>query len=368
MCVLSFLSYTRYVASRKILACIKMDHNYSLRQSIDFSCLSENLSRESILQEYWSISSLGEQYAKGAIRVGVVLTLLFIIGVLLNLIVITVILIKCLYHNPSVLFLLNLSVSDLLLYVLVLPFAIIPLFAGEFILGNSDYIRCQVCKSHIIFTLLNLESVFNLLLSTIDRFIYFKMPLRYHSLITPKRVIFMIVSTWLVSFLLSIPPLLGFGEMEFELKNLGICTYDVNAPNYAYLLCLMALMLPFIVAIMVLNSWTARIAYKALKNQEDMNMAGKKSLTLKQHFVICRIFTAINITFILNTLPFLIVLLVRMAIGWRALPPVLIDISFVLFMFHPVLHPILQSFLVGRVRNGLKECCTNSTKCALLRT
>ena len=115
-----------------------------------FNCLDQNLSREDVTEEYWSLSVLGEQHTSSAFGMSVVLTLMFVIGVTWNLIVIATIIKKHLYTIPSVLLLLNLVVTDLLFCLLVMPFSIVTGFAGEYIFGKSDYMCCQVCKFNIV--------------------------------------------------------------------------------------------------------------------------------------------------------------------------------------------------------------------------
>ena len=64
--------------------------------------------------------------------------------------------------------LLNLAVSDFLVCLLVMPFTVVAGFAGGFIFGNSDYIRCQVCQTGVIFMILTILSVNILGLISVD--------------------------------------------------------------------------------------------------------------------------------------------------------------------------------------------------------
>ena len=330
-----------------------------------FSCLDKNLSREDVTQEYWSLSVLGEQHTSSAFGMSVVLTLMFVIGVTWNLIVIATIIKKRLFKIPSVLLLLNLAVTDLLFCLLVMTFSIVTGFAGEYIFGKSDYMRCQVCKFNIILILLMTESIFSLLHLTIDRLVYLKKPLHYNSLITTKRIIIGVLITWLVSIVLSIPPLFGFGEIRYVIKEVGICTFASNgateiAPHYAYFILLAAVTLPFVVAIIIINVWTTCIISKhvKLKNPDRITSSKKLTLSVKEHFVISRMFVAINLTNIVSWIPIIVVGIVASLEVERSIPPSIVIISFLLFLLQPVIHPILQVTLVERVRSTLKECCT----------
>ena len=338
----------------------------------NFRCSDKNLSRDSVSEEYWSVRLLGKQYISSGIAMSVIMTLMFIIGVTWNLIVIIIILVKCLCHIPSVLLLLDMAITDLLFCLLIMPFSIVAGFSGEYIFGNSDYARCQVCKFNQVFIILTIKTVFTLLLVTIDRLIYLKKPLRYHSLITAKKVIFVILLAWIVSLALSLPPFFGFGDIAYDIKLSGICFSTITgativAPNYAYIIFIMVFILPCVIAITVINVWTTIIIRRsALKNRDTMEAfntvtRGKKNLTFKQHFIIARVFMAINIVNFIAWLPQVLDLIIRGALG---MTPGLVEqiLLFLLFMSQPVVHPILQVLLVERVRNVLKQCF-NMLKC-----
>ena len=339
----------------------------------DFRCSDENLSRDSVSEEYWSFRLLGEQYISSGIAMSVIMTLMFIIGVTWNLIVIIIILVKRLCRIPSVLLLLDMAITDLLFCLLIMPFSIVAGFAGEYIFGNSDYTRCQVCKFNQVFIILTIKTVFTLLLVTIDRLIYLKKPLRYHSLITSKKVIFLILLAWIVSLALALPPFFGFGDIAYDIKLSGICfsTFigaTTAAPNYAYTIFIMVFILPCVIAVTVINVWTVGIIikYSELKNRDTMEAFNaicreKKHLNFKQQFIIARVFMAINIINFIAWLPQVLDLIIRGALGTT---PSLVEqiLLFLLFMSQPVVHPILQVLLVERVRNVLKQCF-NILKC-----
>lgn len=336
--------------------------NFFSENEYNFSCLDENLNRNGVLREYWSS---GEQHTSSSIGVGAVMLLLSVIGVTWNLTVIVTILKKHLYHNPSVLLLLNIAITDLLLCLLVMPFSVISGFAGEYIFGNSDYTRCQVCRSNVILTLLSMESIYTLLFLTIDRLIYLKRPLQYNSLITARKVTIFLFLTWVGSLVLSIPPLFDFGNIGYEIKSFGICSLIFKgstsiAPNFIYLLCIILIQVSCIVAIITINTWTVYIIHKNIKlNIRRSHELGRenKDLTFKQQFIIFRIFTTINIFNVLSWTPLMAMIFVRIFLRKRPFPQALASVAFVSFMSQPVLHPILQVFLLGTVKNALKECC-----------
>lgn len=140
---------------------------------VDFVC--SNYSRDVISPELWV---LAEVYRDYTLSIGVVLSIFLLIGIPWNLVVIIVILKNRLFVQPAIVLLLNLAITDLFLCVLVMPLNIISAFSVEFIFGNSDYIRCQVCQTGLIFNILLLMSVYNVALLSLDRFLYVRIPLQ----------------------------------------------------------------------------------------------------------------------------------------------------------------------------------------------
>ena len=77
------------------------------------------------------------------IVVAVFQLIFLVVGIPSNILVIAAILKNKLLSHPTHLLLLNLAVSDILVCVLVMPFNIVTALAGRFIIGSSDYVRCQ---------------------------------------------------------------------------------------------------------------------------------------------------------------------------------------------------------------------------------
>ena len=333
---------------------------------VSFSCRDWNLSRDSVSEEVWSIRSVGRQYESTSLGVSAALIVLFVIGVPWNLIVIVIILKKHLYHNPSVLLLLNITVTDLMVCLVIKPMLIVPGLAGDFIFGNSDSVRCQVCMYDvIIFLTLIMQSIFTLLLSTIDRLIYLKKPLRYKSLITPKKILILLPFVLLASLLLSLPPL--FGEIGYG--SFGVCLMEFDDSNLTatssiYIILLMVVLVSSVVGTIIGTIWALCIARKHIFKRHHESMESidtainreKENISLKQKFVVYRIFIAIIVTNIIGWLPFFVSVIARFSIEGDSIHPAFDGVAFVMILSQPVVHPILQVFLVGKVRNAMREC------------
>ncbi|ELU14915.1 hypothetical protein CAPTEDRAFT_138863 [Capitella teleta] len=108
-------------------------------------------------------------------------------------------------RTPSNLLIVSLAVSDLLVALLVMPFAVSQEVMGRWVLGKTF---CDAWTS--LDVLLCTASILNLCMISVDRYFVITRPFQYAMKRTPSRMALMIVAVWLGSALISIPPLLGW--------------------------------------------------------------------------------------------------------------------------------------------------------------
>lgn len=104
-------------------------------------------------------------------------------------------------------FIVSLAVADLMVAVLVMPFHISTNVAGEWIYGE---ILCKIWLTFDVF--LCTASILNLCIIALDRYWAIHDPLNYARKRTIKRVLIMIAISWVLSGVISIPPLFGWGD------------------------------------------------------------------------------------------------------------------------------------------------------------
>ncbi len=127
--------------------------NANLSRIETFSCYEGNLSRNSTTPVDWNVHSISKTFRDGSLATAIIL-LFVLIGSTANFSLIASIIYKRLYRNATHILLLNLGISDLLICILVLPPIVITSFAGKYIFGDSDYVKCQLCQTGLINTLL----------------------------------------------------------------------------------------------------------------------------------------------------------------------------------------------------------------------
>ena len=337
------------------------------------SCVLDDLDdREMLSPEYWDYELQGgkiEAYIRTALQL-----LLFLTGVPLNLYVIGRILWKRLYSTPTYLLLLNLAFSDLLICLITIPFNVASGFTSHFSFGNTNYIRCQVCKIGILYIMLNLLTTFNVALISLDRFAYFYFPLKYHLKITGKRTALALLGIWGLSIALCIAPLLGYGDQGFSVS----CGFIFVTPKHvergiAQLVVTAIAYTVVVITIAITNLGIVRIACKQIKATTTMTVemstigggdtanAQEKEIRKKEakkQFKLFRVFGGILLVNFATILPVLVLVTVLV---FTEIPTWYFLFVLVCIMSQVTLHPIVEAFFTPELRVAMpapcKACC-----------
>lgn len=327
-----------------------------------FNCYSDNGSYDVLTTAAWSASTQGER-ANGYVLASL-FTIFLIVGVALNVAVIWCIFYKRLYSEPTFILLLNLSVTNFLLYVTFLPFSIVTGFAGEFIFGSTNSTRCMVCKVGVVLTLLTLMSLHSVVLISVDRFVFIKKPLRYHKLVTVKRTLLAVVVVWLLCLGLSLPPLVGVGNIAYS-QALSNCILNIHVERGYTLLLVGEAILPLSLLLLT-TVWVVCIAWKQLRKIYRINMASAsaaereqfmervwsraKKRKAKLQFHLVRVFGAIIVANFLTWLPVLVLICVGADKEKEEIPLFLKSLAYLSLLFQGIVQPALEASLISDIR------------------
>jgi len=347
----------------------------------DFTCSSPDLSRDTVNESVWTLHPEDDAHLDSVKTIAAFQIIYLIVGIPWNLLVIGVIVVNKLFSKPAHMLLLNLALSDLLVCVCVMPFNILGALSGRFFLGTSDYARCQICHFYVITIVVMLyASLFIVALMAVDRLIYIKFPLRYQTIMTIRMTLIVLVAIWIICILVGIPPVFGLGEISFS-NIVGSCSLVFSAETtvgpsafYIILLVLVALF-PFFTTV-IANVWLLCVALKSLRQNFTRRMtttlnlppvAGPpalehaksvqkiKSKYNQQQVRLAKVFGAIFIVNCITWIPIVVISLVSGAIGPSEVPPEAYSVVFLSFLSQPAIHPILETFLVAKVRNSLMK-------------
>lgn len=329
------------------------------------SCLTEDIDdRKVFTPEYWDVE--GDRYY---IQL-VMLLIIFITGVPLNIWIIARIILKKLYSQPTYMLLLNLAVCDLL--VCFIPVLLNIIFEGlrSYSFGSTDYVRCQVCKIAVVYVILNYQTIFNLILISLDRLAYFKFSIKYDTMIRTKKVILAMIAIWLVSGLLGIPPLVGYGDIVFSTAcGMIFITSPHRRRSIPYIAVGFATHIIGISILIVTNMWVLYVALKQIQKQKMTKPLPLKegnyferrisayidvNTTMKQ-IKLFQVFGGILLVHFITLIPAVVV--VAMVIVSGHVPSLFYRVVlFSIFAAAP-LHPLVEAFFTPELKTVFKRWC-----------
>ena len=274
-----------------------------------------------------------------------------------------------LLKEPANILLLNLTIADILFSIFITLSTLTAEAAGEFVFGLSDYSRCIYCKflGAVMFILVCI-SLYSMAALSINRFMLLTQPIRYKSLFTWKVAVVLLVFTWVIAIAVSIPPLFGFGDYEYNLV-FGFCNarwtgYNGSIPSiYLILLFGLQAIVP-IVVLLFTNVWVVKVAKTVLKTKivrrrtfSDLNtdIRGEERKYQRQQTQLARVFGALLIAHVLCWLPVITIMFVSLGVGADNIPLEIFMVSWLAFLTSPVVHPILETCFVKDLRHKVNK-------------
>ena len=348
-----------------------MSSNYS------FSCFV-NVSKDSVSEFAWKIDHPDDSNyntVANGYAIAVIIFLIFLVGLPWNTLVICTIIKKRLYTQPTMILMLNLTITNFLLCVLVMPFNIISGLAKEFPFGSSDSMRCQICQTGIIFIILPWVSVHTTSLLSVDRFIFLKRPLKYGVLVTPRRILLVIALVWMLCIAISLPPLFGFGEIQFS-YTVAVCILLLVgetpvAPNSYYVLLIVTetfipvvtLLTMYILILWIIRKNLLRRVKRSQTDGATERDQKENRAALQEHnkrqFRLVQLFIAIFTANIITWLPMVVLAITAAIVGSRTIHTSLYTITYISYLSQTVIHPILETMLIPKIRIVISKCSRN---------
>uniref|UniRef100_A0A1X7SHE5 G-protein coupled receptors family 1 profile domain-containing protein n=2 Tax=Amphimedon queenslandica TaxID=400682 RepID=A0A1X7SHE5_AMPQE len=127
------------------------------------------------------------------------------------------------WKQPSTIFLTNMLISNILIVLFVMPFAITTAASDEWLFGKTYKQKMKVCQfTAFMFWFCKIVITEGLVLLSFDRFFYIVKSFEYERHMNQKISIIIVTLSWLLAALLTIPPLFGLGRFSFSSSN-GIC-------------------------------------------------------------------------------------------------------------------------------------------------
>ena len=334
-----------------------------------FNCLSSNISRSHVTDRmFWEIT-----LQEGSIAVAVVFAIYFLLAFGWNFFIIATFLNKRkLLREPANILLLNLAIADLTIAMTQMFFSVVTEAAEEFIFGETDVVRCGMCDfTGVFFMLLYGVSMHTLATLSLDRFLLLYKPFRYKKIMTQRNTVLLVVGIWLISSFLALPPVLGFGQIEFNTR-FGSCVprftgknLHSNLPNFFYIAYVTLESLFPIVTIAICSFWTYRFINKFLtrnyRRRSFYNRRGNDGVVHQrqedsryhhQQQQLVKVFGALLLSTLISWFPVILVIIVIGILGGKPekVPDWVYVVGWICYLTAPVFHPIIESFFVKDMR------------------
>lgn len=223
-----------------------------------------------------------------AILITVILSFIIILTIIGNILVILSVFTYKPLRIVQNFFIVSLAVADLTVAILVLPFNVANMMIGRWIFG------IHLCKMWLTSDVLCCtSSILNLCAIALDRYWAITDPINYAQKRTVERVLMLIGGVWILSLVISSPPLIGWNDWpeEFDSQK-HPCTLNSN-PGYRIYSALGSFFIPLIImTIVYIEIYIAtrrRLRERARASRINaMNLtaavaSGKESIPITQH-------------------------------------------------------------------------------------
>lgn len=187
------------------------------------------------------------------IGIGCVLFLIITVTIVGNVVVLIAVILNKKLRTVSNMFILSLSLTDLFVgTVVMIPAAINEIF-GEWIMHHAF---CSIWVSFDV--MLTSASVLNVCLISIDRYVSIMTPLRYKTIITHRRALYMLLAAWGIAIFSSFVPIENglHNPSLLTLENLTLvserpkCIFVVSLP-YAFAASTITILIPIVIALVL---------------------------------------------------------------------------------------------------------------------
>uniref|UniRef100_A0A8C6YCR0 Adenosine receptor A1 n=1 Tax=Naja naja TaxID=35670 RepID=A0A8C6YCR0_NAJNA len=209
--------------------------------------------------------SQGKEFEAAYICLEVLIALVSIPG---NILVIWAVKVNKSLRDATFYFIVSLAVADAAVGTLAIPLAIIVYQAPP-----MKFYSCLVLICPLL--ILTESSILALLAIAVDRYLRVKIPIRYKSVVTPKRAGIAIGCCWLISFLVGLTPLFGWNTYKEKNNTFnGTCKFEeVISMKYMVYFNFFGWVLPPLVLMLIIYIAVFKIIRKQLSKKFGSNSA-----------------------------------------------------------------------------------------------
>jgi hypothetical protein len=260
--------------------------------------------------------------------------------------------------QPSTIFLDSLLIGDLVVVVVVYPFAVVSGCSGQWMFGSGVIEKHRFCQ-FVGFFVVNAVLMVTGALSVVsfDGCLFIVGPLICRRFMGLPTALGVIIGLWITCAVLNSTPFYGFGEFAFDCAG-GLCTAEVDCePEYiAYMLVLFGAP---VVIVVVTSVWTCCFAGSFVAGIDVVEQDHR--LFAGQGRRICGIFGVLLLVCVICFFPVLFAAALAAVVR---VPPVVFAIADVFLSLLFVANPVVQSFFgpdVGGIVTSVKNRLTKTS-------
>jgi len=257
----------------------------------------------------------------------------------------------------------NVALSDFLMSLLHIPFSLAVLSSLRWPFNKS------VCELNgFVFLLLNCEKVLVLLVISIDR--YFIIVKRCDTL-SPKKSKILIVSSWTLSFLISFPPLLGWGLFRYPRGCLQCLVQDENgevdrlAKSFIIFSTILSIILPGLTLMFIYNRILRTVRRNGFRVQNHPPVTPTAMHKKGKYFIDYCYKTRTSTTILLLSFIFLVAVsplgIVNFYIAVHGYSSISMKVYIGLLIFsyfHCAANPLLYYWRIKKYRESVNDLCS----------
>ncbi|CAF3409020.1 unnamed protein product [Rotaria socialis] len=214
-----------------------------------------------------NISGYHEEESRTKAQIIIILSvcsLMCLVTIVGNLVVILAVCLVRKLQTASNILIVSLAVSDILVGLFIMPLAMVLEISNyRWLLGS---IMCDLWTSTDV--LLCTSSILNFLVISIDRYCIINHPFKYAPMRKVKLLSLMIAGVWILSALVSLPPILGWGRPS---ENLPICQVNPKL-HYQVFATMLSFYIPLI-AVLIIYANIYRTARTAMDSRSSVQMS-----------------------------------------------------------------------------------------------
>ncbi|XP_063153407.1 adenosine receptor A1 [Candoia aspera] len=248
-------------------------------------------------------------------------------------------------------FIVSLAVADVAVGALVIPLAIVINVGPRIPFYSCLMVTCPVL-------ILTESSILALLAIAVDRYLRVRIPIRYKSVVTPKRAGVAIGFCWLISFLVGLTPMFGWNEPKTQRESNSsqsdtmVCKFEnVISMDYMVYFNFFVWVLPPLVLMLVIYLEVFRIIRKQLNKKVESSSTYPEKYYGKE-LQIAKSLALVLFLFALSWLPLHTCNCVRLFCSTCKNPTTLTNIA--IFMTHgnSAMNPIVYAFRIKKFRTA----------------